>query len=168
MGTEREDIGWLTARIRMLEERVHQLEGQVQGLMMIQAIEAQEFILRDGRGEVRARLDIRDYAPRLTFYDRIGGEGLHIGLHADGTPDLPEIRGQAAQRQFARPRSAFSPCSEYSAGLCLCHGSLSAWTEGQGHPQAAWPDASGARHEGRPDPRVHHATGEWREDEPFL
>ncbi len=93
MGTEREDIGWLTARVHMLEEHVQQLEGQVQGLLTSPAIEAQEFVLRDERGEVQARRDIRDYAPRLAFYDRIGGERLHIGLHADGTPDLPGIRG---------------------------------------------------------------------------
>jgi hypothetical protein len=93
MSSEREDIGWLTARMHLLEERVHQLEGQVQGLLLSQTIEAHEFVLQDERGEVRARLDLRDYAPRLTFYDRIGGERLHLGLHADGTPDVPGIRG---------------------------------------------------------------------------
>ncbi len=93
MSSEREDLGWLTARLRMLEERVHQLEGQVQGVLLNQTIEAQEFVLRDARGEVRARLDLRDYAPRLTFYDGIGGERVHIGLHMEGTPDMAGLQG---------------------------------------------------------------------------
>ena len=89
MSTEREDIARLTAQVEALLERVMQLEGQVYRLMESQTVEAEVFILRDDRAEIRARLDLREYAPRLTFYDRLGHERLHIGLHADGTPDLP-------------------------------------------------------------------------------
>jgi hypothetical protein len=91
MSTEREDIARLTAQVEALLERVMQLEGQVYRLMESPTVEAEAFVLRDDRAEVRARLDIRDHATRLTFYDSIGHERLHIGLHADGTPDVSDL-----------------------------------------------------------------------------
>ncbi len=93
MSSERDDIARLAAWLESLLERVQQVEAQLQGLMVSPSVEAQEFVLRDERGKVRARLDLPDHAPRLTFFDPIGDERLHIGLHADGTPDLAGIRG---------------------------------------------------------------------------
>jgi hypothetical protein len=76
------------ARLDMILERLNALEFQVSGLMQSASVEAEAFVLKDDRAHIRARLDLRDHAPRLTFYDRIGDERLHIGLHADGTPDV--------------------------------------------------------------------------------
>ena len=61
--------------------------------MQSASVEAESFVLRDDRAQVRARLDLRDHAPRLTFYDCIGDERLHIGLHANGTLDVSGVRG---------------------------------------------------------------------------
>ena len=51
-------------------------------------MEGREFALRDERGEIRARLEMQEYAPRLTFYDRVGDERLRVGLQTDGSPSL--------------------------------------------------------------------------------
>ena len=93
MTSQPPDLAAVLARLDRIHERISRLEFQVSGLMQSESVEAEAFVLRDDRGEIRARLDLRDHAPRLTFYDRIGEERLHIGLHADGTPDLSGIRG---------------------------------------------------------------------------
>jgi len=87
------DLAAVMARLDMIGERLGSLEFQVIGLLNSQTVEAEAFVLRDDRGEIRARLEIRDYATRLTFSDSVGHERLHIGRHADGTPDLSGIRG---------------------------------------------------------------------------
>ncbi len=51
-------------------------------------MEAKEFVVRDDRGHIRARLEKQEYAPCLTFYDRAGTERLKIGLHTDETPAI--------------------------------------------------------------------------------
>jgi hypothetical protein len=56
--------------------------------MMSQTVDAKEFIVRDDRGEIRARLEMQQYAPCLIFYDRAGKERLKIGLRTDATPAL--------------------------------------------------------------------------------
>ncbi len=38
------------------------------------------------RGKVGARLERQAYAPRLSFYDRLGKKRLWIGLQPGGTP----------------------------------------------------------------------------------
>ncbi len=56
--------------------------------MESQTVEAKEFVVRDERGEVHARLKMQEYAPCLTFYDRSGKERLKIGPRMDGSPLL--------------------------------------------------------------------------------
>jgi len=91
MSADQGEIERLTVWIEALQKRIGQLEGQVRGLMTSQTVEAEAFVLRDDRAEIRARLDLRNYAPRLTFYDRLGNERFHIGLHSDGTPDVADL-----------------------------------------------------------------------------
>ncbi len=45
-------------------------------------------MVRDDRGEIRARFEMQEYAPCLTFYDRVGQERLRIGLRTDGFPSI--------------------------------------------------------------------------------
>jgi hypothetical protein len=45
-------------------------------------------VVRDDRGEIRARFEMQEYAPCLTFYDRVGQERLRIGLRTDGFPSV--------------------------------------------------------------------------------
>ncbi len=51
-------------------------------------VEAQEFVVRDERGVIRARIEMEAHAPCVTFYDPLGVERLKIGLRADSTPML--------------------------------------------------------------------------------
>jgi hypothetical protein len=52
-----------------------------------------EIVVRDEWREIRARLEMQQYAPCLTFYDRLVKERLKIGLRTDGSPSLsPEGR----------------------------------------------------------------------------
>ena len=76
----------LAARLDAIIERLGKLETQVRALVTSQILEAKEFILRDERREIRARLEMQEYAPCLTFYDRLGKERLRIGLQTDGPP----------------------------------------------------------------------------------
>ena len=78
----------LAARLGAILERLEKLEVQVRALVTSPTVEAREFLLRDERGEIRARLEMHDYAPSLTFYDRVGTERLRIGLRSDGTPAM--------------------------------------------------------------------------------
>ncbi len=78
----------LAARLEAILDRLANLEVQVHGLMTSQTVEAREFVVRDTRGEIRARLEMQEYAPCLTFYDRAGKERLRIGLRKDGTPAM--------------------------------------------------------------------------------
>jgi hypothetical protein len=86
------DLAGVMARLDTIFERLNALEYQVSGLMRSESVEAQAFVLHDDRARIRARLDLRDHTPCLTFYDGIGGERLHIGLHMDGTPDCSRMR----------------------------------------------------------------------------
>ena len=45
---------------------------------------------QDERGRIRARLEMQEYSPCLTFYDRVGTERLRVGLRSDGTPAMWE------------------------------------------------------------------------------
>ncbi len=94
MTTEAPDQRALAARLNAIAERLEKLEVQVRGLVTSQAVEAREFLLRDDRGEIRTRLEVADYAPRLTFYDRLGTARLRVGLHKDGSPDLADFKGR--------------------------------------------------------------------------
>ncbi len=78
----------LEARLEAILGRLTKLEVQVRGLVTSQTEEAKEFVVRDERGEIRARLEMQEYAPCLTFYDRLGKERLRIGLRTDGSPSL--------------------------------------------------------------------------------
>jgi hypothetical protein len=78
----------LAARLDAILDRLAKLELQVRGLVMSQTVEAKEFVVRDERGGIRARLEMQEYAPCLTFYDRLGKERLRIGLRNDGSPSI--------------------------------------------------------------------------------
>ncbi len=101
MTAEAPDQRILTARLDAMLQRLENLEIQVRGLVTSQAIEGREFLLRDERGEIRARLEIADYAPRLTFYDRLGAARLCLGLQRDGSPDLAGFRGREEPKRGA-------------------------------------------------------------------
>jgi hypothetical protein len=91
MTSQTPDLAGVMARLDMILERLNALEFQVSGLMQSESVEAEAFVLRDERAQIRARLDLRDHAPRLTFYDRLGGERLRLGLNMDGTPDVADL-----------------------------------------------------------------------------
>jgi hypothetical protein len=87
----------LAARLDAILDRLAKLEIQVRSLVTSQTVEAKEFVVRDDRREIRARLEMQQYAPCLTFYDRLGKERLRIGLQTEGTPALwVEGRGDPA------------------------------------------------------------------------
>jgi len=95
MTPEAPELRSLAARLDALGDRLQALEVRVPALVTSPTEEATEFILRDERGEIRARLGMPDYAPRLTFYDRVGTELLRIGLRRDGAPTI-----QLGEREF--------------------------------------------------------------------
>ena len=88
MSAETPDARALSARLDMILERLHNLEVQVRGMVESQSIEAREFVVKDDRGRVCARLEMREYSPYLTFYDGVGDERLRIGLRTDGSPSI--------------------------------------------------------------------------------
>jgi hypothetical protein len=92
MAADPSDLTASAARLDRILERLAKLEVQVYSLMQSQTVEAQAFVLQDERRQIRTRLDLRDCAPRLTFYDRVGHERLRVGLQPDGTPDLRDFR----------------------------------------------------------------------------
>ncbi len=76
----------LAARLDAIVDRLDELEAQVRILVTSQAVEAREFVVKDERGEIRAQLEMQEYAPCLTVYNRLGIERLRIGLQPDGSP----------------------------------------------------------------------------------
>ncbi len=82
------DLTTLALRLEVLADRLTMLEVQVRALMESQTVDAKEFIVRDDRGHIRARLEMEKYAPSLTFYDNAGTERLKIGLRTDSSPML--------------------------------------------------------------------------------
>ncbi len=58
-----------------------------------QTVEAREFVLKDERAQVRARLKLEGTVPRLVFYDRWGKPRLWIGLEDDGSPSI-QVEGR--------------------------------------------------------------------------
>ncbi len=88
----------LAAQLQMLTERLASLEAQVRGLAESQKVEAREFVVKDDSGAIRARLGVRDSAPRLTFYDPHGQEHISIGLRVDGWPTIRVEQYDLVQR----------------------------------------------------------------------
>ncbi len=88
MTPETPDLLTLAARLERLADRLDRLEAQVRGLVASPSVEAHEFLVRDERGVIRARLEMEAHAPCVTFYDPLGVERLKIGLRADSTPLL--------------------------------------------------------------------------------
>ena len=86
MPEETLDLTRLAARLEMIVDRLDKLEVQVRGLVESQVVEAKEFVVNDDRGHVRARFEMQEYAPCLTFYDPVGTERLKIGLRTDSSP----------------------------------------------------------------------------------
>ena len=85
MTSEAPDLRYLAHRLDAILDRVQNLEVQVRALVTSQTVEGKEFVVRNDRGEIRARLELQEYAPCLTFYDRLGKERLRIGLRTDGS-----------------------------------------------------------------------------------
>ncbi len=86
MSLETPDLTRLAARLEAIIDRLDKLEVQVRGLVASQTVEAKEFVVNDDRAHVRARFEMQEYAPCLTFYDPAGTERLKIGLRADSSP----------------------------------------------------------------------------------
>jgi hypothetical protein len=63
------DLRMLAQRLDAIHDRLGNLEVQVRALVTSQTVEAKEFVVRDDRGEVWARLEMQQYAPCLTFHD---------------------------------------------------------------------------------------------------
>ncbi len=80
------DLTTLAARRESIADRQEKLEVQMRGLVTNQTVEVRGFVVKDDRGEIRARLEMQEYAPCLTFYDRAGQERLKIGLRTDNSP----------------------------------------------------------------------------------
>ncbi len=93
MSAETPDLNALAARIETLAERLADVEVQARALVTSEKVEARDFVLKDERARIRARLEIQEYSPRLTFYDTPGQECLRIGLRADGSPSF-QVEGQ--------------------------------------------------------------------------
>ena len=87
------DLMRLATRLEMMADRLDKLEVQVRGLVESQTVEAKEFVVKDDRASPRARLEMAQYAPCLTFYDPAGKERLKIGLRTDGSPML-QVEGR--------------------------------------------------------------------------
>ena len=93
MISETPDLTRLAGRLETIVDRLANMEVHVRALVTSQKVEAREFVVQDERGEIRARLEMQEYAPRLTFYDRLGKERLRIGLRTDGSPSL-QVEGR--------------------------------------------------------------------------
>ncbi len=93
MSPERPDLNGLAGLLEALTERLAAVEVQVRGLVTSQRVEGRESVARDERARMRARLEVQDYSPRLTFYDTAGKERLRIGLRPDGSP-LVQVEGR--------------------------------------------------------------------------
>ncbi|HWT81458.1 MAG TPA: hypothetical protein VN648_21910 [Candidatus Methylomirabilis sp.] len=93
MSMETPELQSLAYRLDAILERLHNLEVQVSGLVTSQTVEARAFVVMDERGEVCARLEMQEYAPCLTFYDRAGTARLKIGLRTDSSP-LLQVEGR--------------------------------------------------------------------------
>ena len=92
MASKASDLKALAARLVVIVNHLQQLELQIRTLVESQIVKTQAFLLRSGRGEIRARLNITEYSPRLTFCDRLGETLLHVGLRPDGTPDQSDFK----------------------------------------------------------------------------
>ena len=67
MSEETPDLKTLALRLKMIADRLEKLEVQVRGLVTSQTVEAKEFVVPDDRGEIRARLEMEQYAPCPTW-----------------------------------------------------------------------------------------------------
>ncbi len=88
MHTPTPDLVPILARLETLADRVRHLELQLRGLIESATVEGQALVLQDARGHVRARWEVVEHAPRLTFYDTAGVERLRVGLNLDATPAI--------------------------------------------------------------------------------
>jgi hypothetical protein len=88
MSPETPDPNILALRLERLADRLDQVEAQVRALVTSLIVDAREFVVRDYRGVIRARLEMEQHAPSLTFYDPGGKERLKVGLRTDGSPLL--------------------------------------------------------------------------------
>jgi hypothetical protein len=92
MTSEAPDLRSLAQRLDAILDRLEKLELQVRGLVHSQTVEAKEFVLQDEHGQICARLEMQEYSPCLTFFDRVGDEHLRVGLQTDGSPDHSDFQ----------------------------------------------------------------------------
>jgi hypothetical protein len=106
MPEETPDLARLATRLEMILDRLDKLEVQVRGLVTSQTVEAKELVIKDDRGSPRARLEMAQYGPRLTFYDGTGKERLKIGLRTDSSPffRVEQWRFSSGERRSRRNR----------------------------------------------------------------
>jgi len=64
------------------------LMGQATPRKLPKVVEADEFLLRDGKGNVRAMLGFREGAPLLSFYDEEQTLRIGLGFTTDGLPTV--------------------------------------------------------------------------------
>jgi hypothetical protein len=65
MGEEAPDPKLLAPRLEAILDRLERLEVQVRGLVTSPTVEGKEFVVRDERGEVRARLEAQLSFPKI-------------------------------------------------------------------------------------------------------
>ncbi len=88
MTSETPDMNALVARLDAIIDRLEKVEVQVRGLETSQTVEGMEFVVKDERGQPRARFELAGHSPQVVFYDRLGKERLRIGLRTDGSPSI--------------------------------------------------------------------------------
>ncbi|HSB80112.1 MAG TPA: hypothetical protein VLM91_15130 [Candidatus Methylomirabilis sp.] len=59
MTLETPDMKALAVRLSAIMDRLEKVEVQVRGLVTSQIVEAKEFVVRDERGEIRARFEMQ-------------------------------------------------------------------------------------------------------------
>jgi hypothetical protein len=75
MGEEAPDPKLLAARLEAILDRLERLEVPIRELVTSPTVEGKEFVVRDERGEVRARLEVRLSFPKI--YTVRFGETFH-------------------------------------------------------------------------------------------
>ncbi len=78
----------LTPLLTAILERLGRLEHQVDGLLKRDVVWAQTLVIRDDRGDPRARFELAGDSPQLLLFDSAGRERLRLGLRPDGTPAI--------------------------------------------------------------------------------
>ncbi len=65
------DARALVTRLEAITQRLTDLEVQVRALVTRQTVEAKEFVVKDDRGEIRARLETGHHDPSLSMLEKL-------------------------------------------------------------------------------------------------